>query len=226
MVSHLLYNPVYSALTTGDQHLGFGTDKVKSFHEDVSPFASFETGYENGFDELYALYPRSRIILYATPEHIDTPKGWKLIDKIEGVQMIHSKKVEPVSVNVELVPLGVQHVEQMIRLARLTKPGPFGTRTIEFGHYYGVILNDKIVAMTGQRMHIDHFTEISAVCTHPDHLGKGYAFALVQHQLKLIHDQGKQPILHVRADNTRAINIYERLGFTISRGMNFYLLKK
>jgi predicted GNAT family acetyltransferase len=82
------------------------------------------------------------------------------------------------------------------------------------------------VAMTGQRLHPQQYTEVSAVCTHPDHLGNGYASALVQHQVQLILQQGKTPFLHVREDNSRAIALYERLGFSISRNMNFYFMRR
>ena len=114
----------------------------------------------------------------------------------------------------------------MVALADLTRPGPFGTRTIEFGHYHGIFENGKLVAMTGQRLHVGNYTELSAVCTHPDHLGKGYAASLMTHQLNLILSHGQQPFLHVRADNTRAIALYERLGFKENRGMNFYFMKR
>jgi predicted GNAT family acetyltransferase len=114
----------------------------------------------------------------------------------------------------------------MIQLAKLTKPGPFGRRTIDFGNYFGIFEKDKLIAMTGQRLHVQNFTEISAVCTHPDHTGKGYANKLLQHQLQLILKQGQQPFLHVRDDNQRAITLYERMGFSISRTMNFYFMKK
>jgi predicted GNAT family acetyltransferase len=80
--------------------------------------------------------------------------------------------------------------------------------------------------MTGQRLHPQQYTEVSAVCTHPDHLGKGYASALVQHQVQLILQQGQIPFLHVREDNSRAIALYERLGFRISRNMNFYFMRR
>jgi predicted GNAT family acetyltransferase len=113
----------------------------------------------------------------------------------------------------------------MIALATLTKPGPFGRCTIEFDHYQGLFEGDQLVAMTGQRLHVPPFTEISAVCTHPDHLGKGYAAALLQHQLQLILSHKQIPFLHVRADNERAIALYERLGFKLRGPMNFYFLK-
>jgi len=126
----------------------------------------------------------------------------------------------------DVKPLSEIHVEQMVQLAKLTRPGPFGIRTIDFGSYFGIFDNEKLVAMTGQRLHVEHYTEISAVCTHPDYTGKGYAYTLLQHQLQLILQQDQQPFLHVREDNQRAIALYQRLGFTISRTMNFYFMRR
>ena len=80
--------------------------------------------------------------------------------------------------------------------------------------------------MTGQRLHVHNYTEISAVCTLPGHTGKGYAHTLLMHQLQLILQQGQQPFLHVRADNSRAIELYKRIGFVVSRQMSFYFMKK
>ena len=222
----LLRNPVYNSLLYNDQHLGFGAGKVKCFNEDVSPFAGFEEGYEDGFHNLNNLLPAGRKILYATPVSLASPKDWKLLVAIEGLQFLYEGDAigEPDSFHPVL--LEQKHVEQMMQLAALTKPGPFGLRTIEFGHYYGVFENEQLVAMTGQRLHVQNFTEISAVCTHPDHLGKGYASALVQHQVNLVLSHQQIPFLHVRADNQRAIAVYERLGFKNQGTMNFYFLKK
>ena len=114
----------------------------------------------------------------------------------------------------------------MVALARLTKPGPFDTRTIEFGHYYGFLEAGRLAAMTGQRMHVGPYSEVSAVCTHPDFLGRGYATRLIGQQLALIGAAGEMPFLHVRADNARAIAVYERLGFVANGPMNFYFLKR
>jgi ribosomal protein S18 acetylase RimI-like enzyme len=225
-VEHILHNPVFQGLTTGDQHLSFGSENVKYFDEAVSPFVAFDEEYEQGFEELHDLLPAGRNILYAIPQPIDTPKGWQLLHEIKGVQMVYNKVSNALQHTFSPFPLDKRHAAEMVELAKLTKPGPFGLRTIEFGHYYGIFEQDKLVAMTGQRLHPQPYTEVSAVCTHPDHLGKGYASALVQHQVQLILQQGKIPFLHVREDNSRAIALYERLGFDISRNMNFYFMRR
>jgi ribosomal protein S18 acetylase RimI-like enzyme len=225
-VKHFLHNAVYHALLSGDKQLSFGNDKVKFFNEEVSPFAGFEHDYTKGFADLHELLPAGRKILYANPSVITQPAGWQIQHEIKGLQFIYEGNSVIKTKFPNVIPLTTIHVEQMVQLAALTKPGPFGTGTINFGAYFGIFDNEKLVAMTGQRLHVNNYTEISAVCTHPDYVGKGYAYTLLQHQLQLIQQHNQHPFLHVREDNQRAIAIYERLGFTISRPMNFYFMKR
>jgi GNAT superfamily N-acetyltransferase len=225
-VEHLLDNPVYHALITNDAAFACGTGEVKFFDEAVSPFAGFSEEYKSGFDDLHDLLPTGRNILCATRKGVQEQKGWQQLVKIKGLQFIFPGKTCNERLKIKPVLLQQKDVEQMIALTALTKPGPFGKRTIEFGHYYGIFEDEQLVAMTGQRLHISGFTEVSAVCTHPDHLGKGFAAALLQHQLAIILNQGQTPFLHVREDNSRAIALYERLGFTVNGAMNFYFLKR
>jgi len=224
-VNPLLQNPVYNALISGDRQHSFGEGNVKYFDEQVSPFAGFEHEYEKGFSDLYDIFPTGRKILIAAPFQINLPAGWQLQVELKGLQFVYGgSEIKTAFPNIK--PLNETHIEQMVQLTKLTKPGPFGTGTIKFGSYYGIFDNEKLVAMTGQRLHVENFTEISAVCTHPDYTGKGYANSLLQHQLNIILQQHQQPILHVREDNERAIEIYQRLGFNISGSMNFYFMKR
>lgn len=225
-MEHLLNNFVYQGLLSNDSHLGSGTEKVKFFDEEVSPFVGFEEGYEKGFDDLADMLPHGRKILFASPHSITQPNGWQLIQEIKGLQFVFDSANNAQSPSSTPIPLQKKDVEQMVQLAALTKPGPFSSRTIEFGHYHGFFEEQQLVAMTGQRLHVQNFTEVSAVCTHPGHLGKGYAFTLVQHQVNLIRDSDQIPFLHVREDNQRAIAIYDRLGFKIRGAMNFYFMKR
>ncbi|MDB5200944.1 MAG: family N-acetyltransferase [Ferruginibacter sp.] len=223
-MNHVLHNPVFNALSSKDATFSNGRDKVKFFDEKVSPFAGFADDYPDGFEELKWLLPGGRKILYASSAEISIPAGWTLLAHIPGLQFVLDELIKGEKIAVEPVALGKEHVDEMIALTALTKPGPFDKRTIEFGSYYGIFNRGKLVAMTGQRLHLDDYSEISAVCTHPDHSGKGYAAALLQQQAGIIIRDGKTAFLHVRADNQRAIQLYERTGFKISRPMNFYFL--
>lgn len=225
-MEHLLNNPVFYALQSGDAHLGAGTENVKYFDEEVSPFAGFQENYKKGFDEVYTLLPAGRNILYATRNIIKEPEGWQLKREITGLQFVFTGKAVAIDHSIKLVLLENKHVEEMKALATLTKPGPFSKRTIEFGHYYGIFDNDMLVSMTGQRLHVFNYTEVSAVCTHPNYLGKGFAAILIKHQLDIICKSDQIPFLHVRDDNERAIALYENLGFRRNGPMNFYFLKR
>lgn len=222
----ILFNPVFDALTSGDRLLASGTANVKYFDPEVSPFIGISPDYGNGFDDLFFLLPAGRLVLHATPEHIRIPRGWKLIAKVKGIQMMLTEAFASPTLMHEPVKLTEQHVPEMLALAALTKPGPFAPKTIAFGNYHGIFRDGQLAAMTGQRLHPHHYTEISAVCTHPNHLGKGYAAALVQHQSACILEQGRQAFLHVRKDNERAIALYRRLGFACCGNMNFYFMKR
>ncbi|MGA9709930.1 MAG: GNAT family N-acetyltransferase [Candidatus Sulfotelmatobacter sp.] len=114
----------------------------------------------------------------------------------------------------------------MMALTALTKPGPFGKRTHELGTYLGIRCDGNLVAMAGERLKIPGYTEVSAVCTHPEHTGHGYARILIAKVMRRICSRGETPLLHVRGDNARAIALYERLGFRQRVLLHFAVLRK
>jgi predicted GNAT family acetyltransferase len=122
----------------------------------------------------------------------------------------------PVSEHASIIEtLGADDVPEMVALAKLTEPGPFREGTIRLGGYRGIRENGRLVAMSGQRLSLTGFTEVSAVCTHPDFRGRGYANALVSAVAHGIYARGETPFLGVRQDNINAIRVYEKLGFRI-----------
>ena len=113
---------------------------------------------------------------------------------------------------IETIQLSERNVPEMLALVALAQPGPFQPRTIEMGNYYGVCQDGKLVAMAGERMHLTGFCEISAVCTHPDYRGRGYAGALITRVAQGIFERGELPFLHLAADNHTAKRLYQKLG--------------
>ncbi|RKR81918.1 FR47-like protein [Mucilaginibacter gracilis] len=222
---HVLDNPAWNALVSGNKHLANGADVAKYFDKAVSPFAALKENNVANFQTIYNLIPQTGATLFVTPEQITIPAPWQVLQFIAGQQMVYNDVNEPEQVSLPLVPLTQKDVPQMLGLTKLTNPGPFAERTIEFGHYFGIFNGQQLVAMAGQRLHVFGYAEISAVCTHPDYLGRGYARQLLLHQIKRIKMAGDIPFLHVRDDNYRAIKVYQSLGFKTRRNIYFYVAK-
>jgi predicted GNAT family acetyltransferase len=108
----------------------------------------------------------------------------------------------------------VADAEEIVALKAIAFPGFFGVRTPEMGRYRGIRVNGELVAMAGERLALPGYREVSAVCTHPAHLGHGYAQRLTREATAAILGDGEIPFLHVAGGNGAAIHIYEQLGFT------------
>ena len=132
-------------------------------------------------------------------------------------------KLEAKTSIVELV--SKKHQADLSRLVNLVQPGYFKDKTPELGNYFGIYKAEQLIAVTGQRMSMNKFTEVSAVVTHPAHLRKGYAKQLVQHATNQIFREERTPYLHVASSNIGAIKLYEKLGFITRRKISFWNLK-
>ncbi len=226
VMDQVLDNPLYNALLSGCKHFANGNDKVKYFPKEVSPFAGTSDLSAASLTALYDMLPEGRVVVFITAQQPDIPSQWQVVHQSKVYQMMGDSVLSVDTEIAEIAPLTMADVPQMLSLTKLTNPGPFEERTIEFGNYSGIFNDGQLVAMTGQRLHIDDYIEVSAVCTHPDYLGKGYARALIMHTIKQIVAMDKIPFLHVRTDNTRAIEVYKNLGFTIRQELFVNVLLK
>lgn len=223
---HVLDNPAWNALISGNKHLAFGEGPLRYFDPEVSPFVGLEENSEQNFRLLANVLPSDRVVLFVATSETSFPAELKELHHVSGLQMVYTADIHLNGNYAQLISLTTEHAPQMLSLTKLTNPGPFVDRTIEFGHYRGVFEADKLIAMAGQRLHVFDYAEISAVCTHPEHTGRGYARQLLMNQVDRIKTEGNTPFLHVRDDNERAIKVYEDLGFSTRTEVHFYVLKK
>lgn len=213
--AHVLDNPIWNALQTGNSNLARGNTLVQYFPAEIAPFAGMPQFTGKGWLQLQAAdRPGGDVFILFSTEEITVPAAWKVVATLPLFQMVYTgKDVPEVALGATLVPLTATDVPAMLELTRLTNPGPFRSHTRDFGYYYGVKEEGRLVAMTGRRLRPLPYHEVSAVCTHPGFLGRGYAAQLVAAQVKLILEEGGIPFLHVKEDNTGAIRLYEKLGF-------------
>lgn len=225
-MEHPLDNPAWNALNSGNKNLSKGTERVKYFPDDVSPFVGMAKYGAYEFDLLYDLLPLQRRVAFFVLKEMVIPNQWVVMDHIPVLQMIYQQSTPPGAASEEIILLHEKDVPEMISLTKLMHPGPFFPRTIEFGNYEGIFNEGELVAMTGQRLHANQYIEISAVCTHPKHHGKGYASHLIQSQIRRIKSASAVPFLHVKEDNTEAIHLYKTLGFEVRKQMDIYAIEK
>jgi ribosomal protein S18 acetylase RimI-like enzyme len=215
-----LENVIWQALTTRQAHFSEACGEARRFMREVTLLSAFREPSDAGYASLAELAgPHGSAGLFLDHPY-EATAGWEMVATAPLLQMVCADGAAAASrrdVPPEIIELGTPHSAEMIELTALTKPGPFGKRTHELGNYVGIRNNTKLVAMSGQRLQVPGYTEVSAVCTHPEHTGKGYAAALMLEVMRRIRERGETPFLHVRGDNARAIALYERLGFRIRK---------
>ncbi|GLR98566.1 MULTISPECIES: GNAT family N-acetyltransferase [Bradyrhizobium] len=221
----LLDRPIWSALTTSHKHLAEGGPRALRYPVDMTPFADMVDMSAASFAALGDLMSGSQIAVLFTPEPVEIPAAFKVLLAEPGEQIIGSPADTSLR-DAEIVRLGAADVPAMMALTELTKPGPFAARTHELGTFLGIRARGELVAMAGERMKPGHFTEMTAVCVHPDHRGRGYAQALLAAIARRIEARGEIPFLHVFSHNTSAIALYQRQGMRIRRRLHVTVLMK
>jgi ribosomal protein S18 acetylase RimI-like enzyme len=212
---HPLDNPTWASLRGPHARFAEARGEAARYQHDVAPFAAVPDDASPAcWADLAALYgPGKQLVLVDAP--VGAPGDWQILGVTHGVQLTGEElAVEP---DADAVVLGPADVPEMLDLVERTKPGPFRPRTIELGRYLGIRIDGELVAMAGERLQPPGWTEISAVCTDERLRGRGLASRLISAVGHGIRARGDIPFLHASASNTKAIRLYESLGFALRR---------
>jgi ribosomal protein S18 acetylase RimI-like enzyme len=227
---HPLDNVIWQALTTRQREFAQAFGEARRFQPEVTALTAFLEPNRKGYSSLAGLVTPGATALLSLAAPYEPQPGWNLVLTFPGLQMVYEGSHTTGDIHEDacctIAELGMRDSPEMIELATMTKPGPFGTRTHELGTYLGIRQEGKLVAMAGERLKVPGYTEVSAVCTHPDHTGKGYARILMREIMRQIRERGEIPFLHVRKNNARAVELYERLGFRTRMVVHFTVLRK
>jgi len=227
---HALDNVIWQALTTRQSDFAESFDQARRFPREVTSLTALLEPSPRGYASLAGLLGPGGTATLSLAAPYEPLPGWDVVIAFPGLQMVcetgNGTPGLPADCAFTFTELGKRDSPEMVELATLTKPGPFGIRTYELGKYIGIRSSGKLIAMAGERLKVPGYTEVSAVCTHPEHTGKGYARALMREIMRGIRERGETPFLHVRQNNVRAVELYERLGFRTRRVVNFTVLRK
>ena len=219
-----LDNPFWSALSSRHAAIAHRVGEAARYPAAFAPFLGVAHDGVDVRDALDALIAadESVYLLGVAPR---VPEGWQLQAFGDLAQMI---RTEPLTVEdgSDIVPLSTpEHRADVLALTALVYPHYFRSRTMEMGRYFGIYVDGRLAAMAGERLDTDDVQEVSAICTHPDFNGRGYARRITAMLTNDMLAQGRMPYLHVSHENPRAKTMYERMGYRLRRNIPFWSLR-
>jgi predicted GNAT family acetyltransferase len=224
---HPLDDPVGRALAGPHAGLALRAGRAARYPAEVSPFAAVSALDPVAFEDLARLVPESGVVALVAPDRDPAAPHWRVVAVFELIQMVCERDIaRPERAPAEL---GAADVDDMIALVAATEPGPFGSRTLEMGRYFGFREGGRLVAMAGERLHPPGYTEVSGVCTALEARGRGLAESVVREVAAGIQERGEIPFLHVRAGSpseSTAVALYERIGFRERRRAPLAILQR
>ncbi len=217
-----LKNPVWHALDEVHKKYLISFNGVKFYDPKICPFGAFKDASETAIAlNEYAKLTDSFFLVSEKKDPIFDKDQVVLDRKIEGVQMVLYNALANYESTETIIPLTEKHINEIYDLIWLVMPGYYKKRSFEMGAYFGIFKDGKLVAVTGQRIQTNNFIELSGVVTHPNYTRRGLAKQLVAHTTKEVLKTGKKAILHTTKGNG-AIKLYEKLGYTLTREMNWW----
>jgi ribosomal protein S18 acetylase RimI-like enzyme len=220
-----LDNPFWSSLRSRHRDIARVAGEVARYPADYAPFLGVADAGVDAAAALEALVApgESVYLLGVVPGRV--PPGWRLEAFRPLAQMVREAPLAVVD-GPEPIPLTKAHRADVLALTGLVYPHYFRARTMELGRYFGIYEGGRLAAMIGERLGNDGATELSAICTHPDFTGRGYARRLTAQLANDLLAQGRMPFLHVSYENPRAKALYEHMGFRLRRDIGFWSLRR
>ena len=225
MTAAELDNPFWSSLSTRHRHIARRLGDVARYPAEFAPFLGVAHADVDAGDALAALVAadESVYLLGVAPRRL--PDAWRLEAFADLAQMVCTTPLDVVD-GPDVIELTDAHRADVLALTALVYPHYFRPRTMEMGRYFGIYRDGRLAAMSGERLGTDAYTEMSAICTHPDFNGHGYARRLTALLTNDTLARGRTPFLHVSHENTRAKAMYARLGYRHRRDIPFWSLRR
>ena len=218
---NLFSDPVWHALRTKHRRFAVTNGDACRYPADVAPFAAVGSAGTRAMRQLASLLAPAEAVWIFAEEYLSAPELNRM-ETLKCLQMVLPDEVTPPDSTTGMAALSDLDAPEMVALTDAAFPGFFRSRTYQMGSYYGLRVDGELVAMGGERLMLDGYSEISGVCTHPAHRGKGYAANLIWQLVRKHRRDGDVSWLHVAAANRRAIELYHRLGFVTSREVTLH----
>ena len=232
-----LDNPFWSSLRTRHAAIALGDDEVRRYPADYAPFLGI--AHASVAPEAIAAWlapGETAYLIGVAPERTEglTLRAFRPLAQMVRETPIESAVESHVVSDVhesdldtdDIAPLDARHRDDVLALTALVYPHYFRARTMDMGAYYGIYRDGRLAAMIGERLGTHDATEMSAICTHPDFNGHGYARRLLAWLSNDNLERGCLPFLHVSRQNQRALRLYERNGYRVRREIAFWSLRR
>ncbi len=219
-----LDNPAWYALHETHTNFCIGIDGLKGYQKNIVAFAAWDTSNTEGLNRLDELIELNESF-FIIGEMAPLPSNYLIERTITCLQMICTSEIT-INNSAAIVQLGEAAANEMTALTKLVMPGYYKHDTRLMGDYYGIMDNQQLVAMAGERICLNGLTEVSAVVTHPAFTGRKFAQQLVAKVVNKNLAAGIIPFLHTGHTNERAIRMYEYLGFEKRRFISFTKIKR
>jgi ribosomal protein S18 acetylase RimI-like enzyme len=219
-----LDNPFWSSLRSHHRDIAQVAGEAARFPAEYAPFLGVARADVDAGEALDALVaPGESVYLLGVAPRV--PAGWRLDAFGDLAQMVCTSSIDLVD-GPDIIDLSAAHRDDVLSLTALVYPHYFRSRTMDLGRYFGIYQDGRLAAMIGERLGTDAFQEMSAICTHPDFNGCGYARRLTAFLSNDTLQRGRTPFLHVSHENGRAMRLYQQLGYRPRRDIPFWSLQR